>query len=67
MQTATLKVQELPLFLNVKDLMEVLQIGRVKAYEIVNSDDFPAIRLDRRIVIRSDHFLDWLDKKMKRK
>jgi len=37
-----------------------LGIGRNKIYELVHLDDFPAVRLGKKIVIPSEHLRAWL-------
>ena len=53
--------EELPLCLNVQQMADVLGVCKPVAYNLVNRDDFPAIRLEKRIVIPSDRFKAWLD------
>lgn len=47
------------------ELPEVLGIGRNTAYELVKRDDFPSIRIGRRIVIPVDALREWLKKEAK--
>ena len=53
--------EDLPLYLTVEEIRDVLHISRTRAYEIIHADDFPAIWLGRRCVIPRDRFLAWLD------
>ena len=46
----------------VADLQRVVGCGRRQAYEMVNMQGFPTIRLGRKILIPRDAFLRWLDK-----
>lgn len=50
------------LTMNVSDLQQALGIGRNQAYDLVNRDDFPKIRVGRKILIPRDAFLRWLEK-----
>ncbi|MBQ2990899.1 MAG: helix-turn-helix domain-containing protein [Clostridia bacterium] len=48
--------------MNVSDLQQALGIGRNQAYDLVNRDDFPKIRVGRKILIPRDALIRWLDK-----
>lgn len=50
------------LTMNVEELQQALGIGKSRAYDLVNREDFPAIRLGRKILIPRDAFLRWLDR-----
>lgn len=54
-------MHQLPLIMTAEEVADVLGIGRSKAYELLNSQGFPAIRLGRRMVVPRDRFLEWLD------
>lgn len=47
---------------SVDEIQGMLGIGRNKAYKLVNSGIFPVRRIDNRIVIPKETFLDWLNK-----
>jgi excisionase family DNA binding protein len=51
-----------PLAIGVKDLEELLGIGRTVAYELVRSEGFPKIRVNKRILIPVDALKEWLAK-----
>lgn len=60
-------LDDLPLFLSVKDLADVLQISEPKAREIAYSDGFPIMDRNltgRRIVIPKMAFLNWAEQNM---
>lgn len=46
--------EELPFFLNVEDVAELLGISRVSAYNLCHTEGFPAVRVGRRIVIPTE-------------
>jgi len=46
---------------NVAELAEVLGVCRSVAYELVQREDFPTIRIGRRIVVRVDSLNAWLE------
>ena len=39
-----------------------LRISRAKAYQLMHDDTFPTIRIGRRMVVRKEHFIAWIDK-----
>nr|WP_075980810.1 helix-turn-helix domain-containing protein [Bacillus massilionigeriensis] len=53
----------LPDVLDVKDIIDFLNIGRVQAYDLVNSGEFHVIRLNRRIKIPKRGFIEWFEGK----
>lgn len=60
----------LPLVLQAKDVQTILGISKGKAYELMNSADFPTIFIGKRMVVPKDAFLDWLNndkRKIKRR
>ena len=53
--------EELPLMLSVPEVAKVLGISRAGAYELVRSQEFPAIRIGTRIVVPKDKFIAWIN------
>ncbi len=53
--------EQLPLVLTVDMVCNIMGISRAKAYELSHSQNFPVIRVGRRIAIPRDNFLRWLD------
>lgn len=51
-------------FLTVKDIMEILGVSSPAAYKIVNSADFPKIKIGRAIRIPPDAFQRWVEQKI---
>lgn len=51
---------ELPLLLNVKQLADLLGVSDSSAYELIQEDDFPAVRIGKRIVIPKDDLRKWI-------
>lgn len=45
---------------SVEELQRLLGIGRNNTYELVNSGAFPVIRVNNRILIPKEQFLQWL-------
>ena len=54
--------EELPMFLSVMDVANLLGISRASAYELVREDDFPKLKIVQdRILISRDRLFEWLD------
>ncbi len=54
-------MEERHCYLTPADVMRLLSAGRSMVYELFNSADFPAIRLGRKLLVRSDLLDCWLD------
>lgn len=54
---------QLPLFLTVTELSDLLQIGMNKAYELVKSPEFPAIKFGHKIIIPTQELFEWVSDK----
>ena len=53
---------EMPMFLTVKDVANLLGISRASANELVREDNFPKLKLVQgRTIIPRDRLLEWLD------
>jgi excisionase family DNA binding protein len=48
----------------VSDIMQLLGIGNQKAYQLVHSEDFPKIVLEKRILIPKEAFHKWLEEQV---
>ena len=55
------KADDLPVVLTMRQLREVLQISRPKAYELAHQKGFPVVRFGRVIRIPRDALLRWLE------
>ena len=54
--------EELPMFLTVMDVANLLGISRASAYELVREDNFPKLKIVQgRTIIPRDRLLQWLD------
>lgn len=51
------------LTVTVKELAEMLNIGKNHAYELVKIEGFPVIKFGKRIVIPIDALKEWLTRK----
>ena len=47
--------------LTVKDLMEVLHLGKDRAYALMRSRSFPALRIGKSYLVTRDSLEKWLD------
>lgn len=53
---------EMPMFLTVMDVANLLGISRASAYELVREDNFPKLKnVQGRTIIPRDRLLEWLD------
>lgn len=52
-------IERLPMFLTVEDVAKVMGIGKPNAYELFKRQDFPSIRVGRRLVVAREAFLRW--------
>ena len=60
------KREDMPLFLSVFDVANLLGISRASAYELVREENFPKLRIVQgRIIIPRDRLLEWLDEQVK--
>lgn len=55
-------LDQLPIFLNADQVSEVLGISRAKAYQLMHTEAFPKIQIGKRMVVRKEHFIAWIDK-----
>ena len=54
--------EEMPLFLTVIDVANLLGISRASAYELVRLENFPKLKIVQgRTIIPRDRLLEWLD------
>jgi predicted DNA-binding transcriptional regulator AlpA len=53
---------ELPMFMSVMDLIDLLGISRSSAYELAAEEGFPKLKLvPGRVIIPRDTLFEWLD------
>jgi excisionase family DNA binding protein len=55
------KITEYSGFLDVKDVQQILSIGRPQAYKLVKSGAFHTVRVGNRIKISKATFKKWLE------
>ena len=56
--------EQLPLTLNADDIAAYLNISRGNAYTLLHREDFPTLRIGKRMIAPRDKFLAWLDQQM---
>ena len=50
-----------PITLTVNEIAEILRVGRVQAYQLVNQESFPKIRDGKKIIVPKAAFIKWMD------
>ena len=51
---------ELPLLLNVKQLVDLMGVSDSSIYEFIQEDDFPSRRIGKRIVVPKEELRKWI-------
>ena len=54
-------------YLTVKEVSEILRIGKTMTYELVNQPDFPKLRIGKKILIPEKEFQDFLKRYLYKK
>ncbi len=52
---------ELPLAMNAKDIAGYLNISLTCAYNLMNLQGFPTIKIGKRLIVTKSKFLEWLE------
>lgn len=61
MQLPTIrKAERLPLFLKVNQVCAILGVSKQFVHQLIQRDDFPAIRIERIIRVPRDDFFAWV-------
>lgn len=53
---------DVPLVLSAKDVQKILGLSKGKTYELMNSEQFPTIFVNKRMLVTKDAFIAWLTK-----
>jgi excisionase family DNA binding protein len=54
--------EDYPLVLTVNEIMEILSVGRRVAYELMDREGFPCVRVGPRLKrVHRDAFFEWLN------
>jgi excisionase family DNA binding protein len=56
----TLTIEKLPTFFSPRQLAEILGVSKDTAYRLASSEQFPSVRIGKRILIYKDSFTDWI-------
>lgn len=56
------KWNHVPEVLSVKEMAELMNISQWMAYELCRNPGFPAVRIGRRVLVRRDQLMAWMDK-----
>ena len=51
---------ELPLLLNTKQLADLLGVSDSSVYELIQEDDFPSLRIGKRIIVPKEELRNWI-------
>ena len=51
---------ELPLLLSVKQLVDLMGVSDSTIYELIREDDFPSLRIGKRIVVPKEELRKWI-------
>ena len=52
---------EVPVVLNANQLASVLNISLTNAYCLLRSENFPTLRIGRRLLVSRDNLLNWMN------
>ncbi len=53
----------LPTMLNVNDVADILGLSKTKIYELMNSSEFPTLRIGKRMMVSKEQFVNWINRK----
>ena len=56
-------IDQLPITLCAEEVAQVLGISRAGAYTPMRAQDFPTMRIGKRMVVQKDKLLAWMDAK----
>ena len=51
-----------PAVMNAMQVAKYLGISKQGAYNLMNSESFPTLRVGKRLLVSSDRFLEWIEK-----
>ena len=56
----------IPKCLNADDIQVILKLSRAGVYTLMHREDFPTIRIGKRMLVPEDKFIQWLDEQSRR-
>ena len=57
---------ELPLFMNARQVANTLGISKTTAYILMSDEEFPSIKIGTRILVERSKFKEWVEKSSER-
>ena len=54
--------ENLPTVLNATQLATALGISRAGAYQLLNKETFPTLRIGKRLLVPKDKLIDWIER-----
>lgn len=51
---------KIQLTMNAKDVAGYLNISLSCAYQVMNADSFPVLKIGKRRIVTKEHFLEWI-------
>lgn len=54
--------KQVPVLYNVDDIQHIFNIGRSKAYQLLSSSGFPAIKLNKKLLVEKGKLEEWIAK-----
>ena len=57
---------ELPLFMNARQVASTLGISKTTAYVLMSGEEFPSIKIGTRILVERSKFKEWVEKSSER-
>ena len=59
--------EDMPDVMDARHLAQALQISRASAYNLLNSDDFPTLRIGKRKLVMRNDLIAWLKSQIQQK
>ena len=53
--------EDLPVMLNVKDIINILGLSTAKTYTLIKTEEFPKMKLGKRLIVPKDRFIEWIN------
>jgi predicted DNA-binding transcriptional regulator AlpA len=63
MKATKTSYDQLPIMLNANEIAQTLGISRAGAYELMNSDGFPTLRIGKRMMVSKEQFILWIQRR----
>lgn len=53
--------EDLPLMLNAEDVAKIFGLGMANTYNLLRSDGFPTLRINKRMVVPKYKLMQWIE------